>query len=101
VSMGFIFASTQLSVIALFILFGFFYAIDESQSKAYVSDLEKEKRGTAIGLYNFVTGAIYLPASLIAGILWAISPSYAFVFAAAISVVALGFFLTKLDPNAR
>jgi len=72
-----------------------FYAIDESQSKAYIADLEKEKRATAIGIYNFITGILYLPASLIAGMLWKFKPDYAFIFAAAISLAALLFFATR------
>lgn len=92
-SIGFIFATTKFQVIWLFCLFGFFYAIDESQSKAYITDLEKSKRATAIGVYNFLTGLIYLPASVIAGFLWKIHPKYAFGFATLISVVAFGFFV--------
>lgn len=92
-SLGFVFASSKSFVILLFILFGMFFAIDEGQSKAYISDLEKEKRGTAIGLYNFITGLVYLPASVIAGLFWVINPNYAFMFAAIISVAALLFFL--------
>lgn len=94
-SVGFIFAATKLHVILLFILFGIFYAIDESQSKAYISDLEETKRGTAIGMYNFITGIIYLPASIIAGYLWGLNPNYAFIFAGAISFAALAFFLSR------
>ncbi len=92
-SLGFIFATTRREVISLFVLFGIFYAIDEGQSKAYISDLEKEKRGTAIGLYNFITGMIFLPASVIAGLLWRINPNYVFIFAAMVSLIALVFFL--------
>ncbi len=92
-TLGFIFASTQTAVVLLFLLYGIFYALDESQSKAYITDLTKERRATAIGFYNFITGLIYLPASLIAGYLWGIGPSYAFGFAAAISLVTLLYFL--------
>jgi len=92
-SIGFIFASTKLHVILLFILFGVFYSIDEGQSKAFISDLERKKKGTAMGLYNFITGIIYLPASLIAGYLWTLNPGYAFIFAAMLSLLAAVFFL--------
>lgn len=91
--LGFIFASTKLAIIALFILFGIFYAIDESQVKAYITDLERKKKGTALGFYNFITGLIYLPASLVAGYLWTINPNFAFVFAALISLTALAVFV--------
>ncbi len=89
---GFILATSKYEIILLFILFGIFFAIDEGQSKAYISDLEKKKRGTAIGVYNFATGLIYLPASVIAGLLWLANPNYAFIFAGMVSIMALVFF---------
>jgi len=92
---GFIFASSKLEIIGLFILFGIFFAIDEGQSKAYISNLEKKRRATAIGVYNFATGMIYLPASIIAGLLWQLNPNYAFIFAGVIAIAALIFFSFK------
>lgn len=97
--LGFIFASTKSEIIILFILFGIFYAIDEGQSKAYIGDMEKEKRGTAIGLYNFLTGLVYLPASIIAGFLWSINPGFAFGFAAIISIGAMIFFIARHEKS--
>ena len=94
-ALGFIFASSKWHIIALFAMFGIFYAIDEGQSKAYITDLEQKKRGTAIGVYNFAVGLVYLPASIIAGYLWKLNPNYAFGFAAFIAVVAFMFFVRK------
>jgi MFS family permease len=94
-SVGFIVASTKLFVIFLFVLFGLFYAIDESQTKAYISDLERQRRATAIGIYNFITGLIYLFASLIAGYLWKINPNYAFIYASIVSLIAIIYFISK------
>jgi MFS family permease len=91
-SLGFAFASAPWQIVALFVLFGVFYAIDEAQSKAFIADLEHERRASAIGLYNFVTGLIYLPASLIAGALWLRQPASAFLFAAALALAALAAF---------
>ena len=100
--MGFIFASAKWHVVVLFLVFGVFYAIDESQSKAYITDMEKTKKGTAIGAYSFFTGIVYLPASLIAGALWKIGPSYAFGFAAIISAAAFLFFISYgTNPSAK
>lgn len=100
--LGFAFASTQLQVVLLFVLFGVFYAIDEAQNKAFITDLEQARRGSALGLYNFVTGAIYLPASLIAGALWLLHPSSAFLFAALMAFVALlGFLSLRLGSGPR
>jgi MFS family permease len=92
-SLGFAFATTQWQVIVLFITFGVFYAIDEAQSKAFIADIELERRASAIGLYNFVTGLIYLPASLIAGTLWLIHPASAFLVAACLAFTALMVFV--------
>ncbi len=91
-SAGFVFAHAKWEVVVLFIAFGIFYSIDEAQSKAFIADLERERRGSAIGLYNFATGLVYLPASAIAGWLWTIDSSYAFVFAFFIAVSALAVF---------
>jgi MFS family permease len=88
-ALGFAFATSKWQVIVLFVLYGVFYSIDEAQSKAYIADVEPERRATAIGVYNFVTGAIYLPASLVAGALWAVRPGLVFMLAAALSLAAL------------
>ncbi|CAH1079439.1 Nitrate/nitrite transporter NarK [Candidatus Nitrotoga sp. 1052] len=92
-SLGFAFATTQWQVIVLFIIYGVFYAIDEAQSKAFIADIELERRASAIGVYNFVTGLIYLPASLIAGALWLMHPSSAFLVAACLAFTALTVFV--------
>lgn len=100
--LGFVFATSKWEIVALFILFGFFYAIDEAQSKAFIADIESERRGSAIGLYNFVTGIIYVPASVVAGYLWALNSSYAFFFAFSVTLVALIAFImfkSKMVPN--
>ncbi len=92
-SLGFAFATTPWQVVILFIIYGVFYAIDEAQSKAFIADLELERRASAIGVYNFVTGLIYLPASLIAGALWLLHPASAFLVAAGLALAALVVFL--------
>jgi len=91
--LGFAFATTELQVIVLFMLYGLFYAIDEGQSKAFIADLELERRASAIGLYNFVTGIIYVPASLIAGALWLAHPASSFLAAAGITFAAMVAFV--------
>jgi len=73
-SVGFAFATAKWQIVVLFVLYGVFYSIDEAQSKAFIADIELERRASAIGVYNFVTGLIYVPASLGAGALWVISP---------------------------
>jgi MFS family permease len=99
-SAGFMVAETPIAVGAMFVVFGVFYAMNEGQAKAYLSDLaEDDSRATAIGIYGFVTGLVYLPASLIAGALWTVSPAWAFAFAIGTSVAALALFLLTADTK--
>ncbi|MGZ8983967.1 MAG: MFS transporter [Methylotenera sp.] len=91
--LGFAFATKQWQIIVLFVIYGVFYAIDEAQSKAFIVDLELERRASAIGLYNFVTGLVYLPASLIAGAMWLLHPAGAFLLAAVFVFAALMVFV--------
>lgn len=93
-------ASSRWEMLAVFAIYGLFYAIDESQSKAFIADLEPERRASAVGIYNFVTGLLYLPASLLAGALWVSSPNLAFAVAATLSLIAMLVFAT-LRPADR
>jgi MFS family permease len=86
-------AGSRAELVAIFVLYGLFYAVEESQSKAFIADLEPERRATAIGAYNFVTGSLYLPASLIAGALWGLAPAWTFATAAALSMLAIVSFV--------
>ncbi len=85
-------AVTRWEMVAIFAIYGLFYAIEDSQSKAFIADLEPDRRATAVGAYNFVTGILYLPASLMAGALWVVAPSLAFVLSAVLSVAAIVVF---------
>ncbi|MDI1260826.1 MFS transporter [Aquabacterium sp.] len=95
-----ILASSRWEVVVGFAAYGVFYAIDEAQSKAFIADIEPERRASAVGIYNFVTGLLYLPASLIAGALWAKSPVLVFSLAAGLSAMAIVLFAV-LRPAAE
>lgn len=99
---GFALSTDKISVILLFLVYGVFYALDEAQTKAYISDISSpDHRASAIGVYNFVTGIIYLPASLLAGWLWyAFNPSVAFAVAGVIALCSAILFLI-LKPSAH
>ena len=101
-ALGFAVATSKVALIALFVAYGCFYAIDEGQTKAYIADLVPDStRATAIGAYGFVTAVVYLPASLVAGALWkAFGPKATFGVAAAIAFVALGYFVFS-QPGGR
>lgn len=89
INLWLIVATSRWEVVAVFAVYGLFYAIDESQSKAFIADLEPERRATAVGVYNFVTGVLYLPASLMAGALWVYSPSLVFSVSLVLSLGAV------------
>ena len=93
INLALIWSDQGCQLIALFALYGVFYAIDEAQSKAFITDLEPERRATAVGAYNAVTGVLYLPASLMAGALWTLDARWAFGLSAALSVAAIAFFV--------
>lgn len=93
INVGLVFASSRWEIVAAFAAYGVFYAIDEAQSKAFIADIEPERRASAVGIYNFVTGVLYLPASLVAGALWASSPALVFSLAAGLSALAIALFV--------
>lgn len=71
VYLGFGFFTKSLAVWPLFFIYGFYMALTDGVSKAYITDnVDKEFKGTAIGIYYCMTGLAAFAASLIAGILW-------------------------------
>ncbi|HYF95200.1 MAG TPA: MFS transporter [Symbiobacteriaceae bacterium] len=69
--LGFAMATRAWMAWPLFLFYGLYYAGTEGVQKAYITDhADREHRGTAIGVYNALTGLAALPASLIAGYLW-------------------------------
>ena len=95
VAVGLALATSKTAVVLLFGVYGVFLAIDEGQTRAYITDLVPETmRATAIGTYGFVTAIVYLPASLLAGLLWkGFGAPVTFGVAAAVALVALGYFV--------
>lgn len=98
INLGLVFVTRQWELMVLFALYGVFYAVEDSQSKAFIADLEPDRRATAVGVYNFVTGVLYLPASLVAGLLWTVSPSLAFAMGTVLSSIAI-VVLCRLRPT--
>ncbi len=55
----------------LFALYGLYSANTDGVQTALVSDLiDKNKKGTGLGIYNSLVGITLLPASIIAGLLY-------------------------------
>ncbi|MBN2480957.1 MAG: MFS transporter [Bacteroidales bacterium] len=78
------------AIVALFALYGLYSAATDSIQKAFVSDLiDKNKKGTGLGIYNALLGITLLPASLIAGFLYdKVNSSIPFYFGALTAMIA-------------
>lgn len=96
VYLGFAFVHSAWQAWALFILYGTYFGLTEGAEKAMVADMvDPEKRGTAYGLFNLAFGIAVFPASLMFGAIWAgFGAETAFIFSAAISIVAAVLLLT-------
>ena len=101
VYLGFALASQIWQAWVLFAVYGIYYGMVEGVGKAFVADLVgPEKRGTAYGLYNGVLSLMLLPASVIAGALWSISPSATFYFGGGLALLAVvGIALLVREPK--
>jgi len=78
------------AITALFALYGLYSAATDSIQKAFISDIiDKNKKGTGMGIYNALLGITLLPASLIAGILYdKVDSSVPFYFGAATALLS-------------
>ncbi len=77
-------------IVILFALYGLYSAATDGIQKAFISDLvDKNKQGTAMGIYNALLGITLLPASLIAGRLYdKVDSSAPFYFGAATAILS-------------
>ncbi|NJE86051.1 MFS transporter [Thermococcus sp. CX2] len=91
-SLTFAYARDIYTLIAAFVLYGLYIAIEDTIPRAYMADLAKEfEKGTVIGAYHTVFGVFVFPASVIAGWLWqSYSLTYSFTFAALMNMLAMG-----------
>ena len=88
--LGFGRTTNKILVILLFALYGLYSAATDGVQKALVSDLiDKNKRGTGLGIYNALIGITLLPASLIAGVLYdKVNNSAPFYLGSVIALIA-------------
>ena len=100
---GFAMATSAVWVLPLWVAYGTYYALSEGVGKALVADLApSELRATGFGIFNAVQGAMILPASVIAGVLWsAIAPPAPFWFGAVCSASAVVLLLATVRPGQR
>ncbi len=98
---GFGFSTGTEAIISLFALYGLYSASTDGIQKAFVSDLiDKNKKGTGMGIYNALLGITLLPASAVAGLMYdRINSSVPFYFGAGMALLAavlmLFFMITK------
>jgi MFS family permease len=106
--LGFAIARDASHVVALFVVYGLYYGLVEGVGRAFVADLVADpgKLGSAYGLYHAVVGAVALPASLVAGILWqgiggfsGLGPKAPFLFGSVLAVAATAVLLTVPPQN--
>jgi MFS family permease len=92
---GFGITTSTGAVVALFALYGLYSASTDGIQKAFISDLiDKNKKGTGLGIYNALLGITLLPASIIAGLLYdKVNSSVPFYFGAATAFLAVLFML--------
>ena len=78
------------TIVALFALYGVYSASTDGIKKALVSDLvDRNKKGTGMGIYNALLGVTLLPASLIAGLLYdKVNSNIPFYFGATTAVLS-------------
>lgn len=98
---GFALAGDQNLVWGLFAVYGFYIAMTEGVGKAFTVDLVPESlRGTALGTYHMGVGLMALPASLLAGLLWAwVSPAATFGLGAVTAVLGAGILFSLRKPR--
>ena len=91
VYLGFALATSVWQVWLLFVAYGLYYGTTQGVAKAFIADLvPADRRGTAYGLFQGITGLALLPASVIAGWIWsAVSPAATFYFGAALAGLSI------------
>lgn len=87
---GFALASAPWHAWALFAAYGLVAALSEGTERALIAAaVGKERRGRALGLYNLVSGAGLLAASVVAGVIWErASPAAALLTGASLAAAA-------------
>jgi MFS family permease len=99
---GFALASAPWHAWALFAAYGLVAALTEGTERAMVAAaVGKDRRGRALGLYNLVSGAGLLLASVIAGQVWdRVSPAAALLLGAVLALAAAALLAAQPDKQA-
>lgn len=88
---GFAFAHSKPALCLLFILYGGYYTLTQGVQRAFAADQSvPEQRATQIAAYQTVVGIALLPASVIAGMLFARAPASPFLLSGCTALVSAG-----------
>jgi len=90
VYLGFALVRTPAQACALFVVYGLYYTLTQGTQKALAADLvDPRRRAGEMGAFHMLVGLAALPASLIAGWLYAhVAPAAPFFFGGAMALVA-------------
>ena len=92
----FIFIKNPLYLMLAMVIFGISHAFIEVNQRTWVSLLSPaSKRGKTMGSFQLIRTLTLLAGGIIQGVLWNISPVYAFVWAGCLSAIS-ALFLTTL-----
>jgi MFS family permease len=87
---GFLGPSSRALLWAFWPIYGVYYALTEGVEKAFVSAMAPaDSRATALGFFYTIVGVGLLPASLLAGLLFAVHPGLPFVVGAGLAVATV------------
>lgn len=84
------FATSKISMLIAFILYGIYTAMVTGVERAFIAEIAPtELKGTMLGLHGTIVGIALLPASMIAGLLWEnVNVAAPFVLGAILSLVS-------------
>jgi len=72
VCLGFVYVESHVGIVFLFVLYGLHRAASEPVQRTFVSELSPtERRASMLGAFQMIVGICALPASVIAGFMWA------------------------------
>ncbi|MBS1705174.1 MAG: MFS transporter [Armatimonadetes bacterium] len=90
VYLGFAWMPSPIAVWPLFVVYGLYYTCTQGVQRAFAADLaHPDRRGAELGAFHMLVGLAALPASLLAGFLYAkVAPAAPFYLGAATSLAA-------------
>jgi len=100
--LGFATSPSGAALVALFLVYGVYFALTEPAERAWIAALAPGRlSATAFGFYHGVVGLVALPASVLFGLLWkAFGPAPAFMTGAGLALAAALLLLVRVPGAA-